>query len=148
MRAIYEIAGKFEEPVPCETLVNGWVDPAVTVRRSRVYEFAYSGDGEALGGFVRHCLFDPISQVLGRDEGLWPEAGFVLDVAMKPGALDLEKEAILDVQRRWPEAGFRIESLRLHHRYAAFGPVTAEVIRRMERDLVNPAIQTRRVARP
>ncbi len=148
MRVVYEIAGKYEEPAPCESVVHARIDPAVTFRKSRLYEVGFDGDTGAADGFLRHSLFDPIGQVLSVDAPLWPEAVLVLEVGMKPGALDLEKEAILSVHRRWPEAGFTLSSLRLSHRFSVFGPVTEAISRRLVRDLVNPAIHTHRVHHP
>jgi hypothetical protein len=147
MRVLYEIAGKFEEAAPCDGLVNSQVDPEVTYRRSRVYDFHFDGDAAGVDQFVRHCLFDEIGQELAQDRPLWTGESLVLEVAMKPGALDLEKEAILACHRGRPGSGFTLEKFRLIHRFYFFGPVTEAVERRLVRDLVNPAIHTHNLVR-
>ena len=147
MRVLYEIAGKFEEAAPCDGLVNSQIDPGVTYRRSRVYEFTFDGDPVGVDRFVRHCLFDEIGQELAQDRSLWSGETLLLDVGMKPGALDLEKEAILACLRGRPESGFRLDKFRLSHRFYFFGSVSEAVERRLVRDLVNPAIHTHSLVR-
>lgn len=147
MRVVYEISGKYDKPERCDGLVNSSVDPGVTYQHSRIYEFTFEGDNAALESFVRHCLFDEIGQVLTRDPGPPPGLSLLVEVGMKPGALDLEKEAILSVHRARPESGFALSTLRLRQRYCFFGPVTESIERRLVRDLVNPAIQTHTLER-
>lgn len=147
MRLLYEIAGKFEEAAVCDGLVNSHVDAAVTCRRSRVYDFTFAGDAAGVDQFVRHCLFDEIGQELAKDAPLWTGQSLVLEVGMKPGALDHEKEAILACHQGPPGSGFTLEKFRLSHRFYFFGPVTEAIERRLVRDLVNPAIQTHSLVR-
>jgi len=147
MRVLYEIAGKFEVAAPCERLVNSPIDPGVTYRRSRLYDFTFEGDATLLDGFVRHSLFDPIGQELSMDVPLATGQSLVLEVGMKPGALDLEKEAILSCYRSQPDAGFTLSKFRLGQRFTFFGPVNEALERRLVRDLVNPAIHTHTIVR-
>ncbi len=147
MRVVYEIAGKYEKPEPCDGLVNSQIDPGVTYRRSRLYDFTFEGDAERLDAFVRHSLFDEIGQQLRQDAPLIEGQNLTLEVGMKPGALDLEKEAIVAVYRGLPDAGFVLSRFRLSQRFCFFGPVTETVERRLVRDLVNPAIHTHTLVR-
>jgi len=147
MRVLYEIAGKFEEAAPCDGLVNSPIPPGVTYRRSRLYDFTFEGDAARLEEFVRHSLFDPIGQELSQDLPLASGQTLVLEVGMKPGALDLEKEAILACYRGRPDAGFTLAKFRLGQRFTFFGQVSEAVERRLVRDLVNPAIHTHTIVR-
>ena len=145
MHTRYEITGKFEEAADCNSLLYAPLPQALTFRRSRSYEFDFEGPVDSLTGFVRRTLLDEISQELSMGAALWDDAAFVLEYGMKPGALDLEKEAVMNFFRGMENPGFTIEKLAIRHRIYVFGDATESAEQQFVRDIVNPAIHTHRI---
>jgi hypothetical protein len=148
-----EVTGRFEGPADANHLLYTPLEQSLTVRQSRRYTVAYSGDREALTAFLSKVLADPVSHDLAiSDEPVISGAAFILDYGMKGGALDLEKETILAHHRGDPQPGFHIESLRIARRLyvfdAAQSPDTVALADRFVRDIVNPAIHTWQVITP
>jgi hypothetical protein len=136
MREIYEISDRFIEAGDANGLLYEPLAGGLTYRRSRRYEIQYEGDQAAMEAFVRKTLLDEISQELhqGEDAALTGYS-FALEYGMKPGALDLEKEAILSYYRGIPAPGFELKDLRIY----LFGGKGDESVR-FVRDLCNAAI--------
>ncbi len=141
----YEITGRFEEPADCSALLYAPPSDALSFRRSRSYEFEFEGAVDRLTEFVRRCLLDEISQELSTGPEPWDGYAFALEFGMKPGALDLEKEAVLDYYRSLENPGFELKNLDFRHRIYVFGDAGAGASEQFERDIVNPAIHTWRV---
>lgn len=142
MHTRYEITGKFEEPADCNDLLYAPLEGALTFRQSRSYEFDFGGAADRLTEFVRQCLLDEISQELSTGNEPWSDYAFVLDYGMKPGALDLEKEAVFNYYRSLENPGFELENLAIRHRIYVFGKASEQVVQQFERDIVNRAIHT------
>jgi hypothetical protein len=136
MREIYEISDRFIEAGDANGLLYEPLAGGLTYRRTRRYEIQYEGDQ----AFVRKTLLDEISQELheGEDAALTGYS-FALEYGMKPGALDLEKEAILSYYRGIPTPGFELKDLRIRQRIYLFGG-KGEESGRFVRDLCNAAI--------
>ena len=66
---------------------------------------------------------------------------FAIDYGMKPGALDLEKEAVVDYYRNLEKTGFELNDLKIEQRVYIFGEVDPAPDR-FVRDICNPAIHT------
>lgn len=140
MREIFEISDRFIEAGDANHLLYEPLGGGLTYRRTRRYEIEFEGDKAALEAFVRKTLLDPISQEL--HEGEAPALSghaFALEYGMKPGALDLEKEAILSYYRGIPSPGFELKELRIRQRVYLFGG-KGEESERFVRDLCNAAI--------
>lgn len=148
MHARYEITGKFEEAADCNSLLYAPLDQPLSFRRSRSYEFDFSGAVDALTQFVQSCLLDEISQTLHTGSDPWTGEVFTLEFGMRPGALDLEKEAILNYYRSLSSPGFEIEKLAIRDRIYVFGDAADGVSEQFVRDIVNTAIHTYQVLRP
>lgn len=140
MREIYEISDRFLSPGDANGLLYEPLAGGLTYRRTRRYELEYEGDKSAMEAFVRKTLLDEISQELhlGEDAAL-KGYSFALEYGMKPGALDLEKEAILSYYRGIPTRGFELKDLRIRQRIYLFGGKGDES-GRFVRDLCNAAI--------
>lgn len=140
MREIYEISDRFIEAGDANHLLYEPLAGGLTYRRTRRYELEYEGAKEKMEAFVRKTLLDEISQELhaGEDAAL-TGYGFALEYGMKPGALDLEKEAILNYYRGIPSPGFELKELRIRQRVYLFGGKGDES-GRFVRDLCNAAI--------
>ena len=140
MREIYEISDRFIEAGDANGLLYEPLAGGLTYRRTRRYEIQYEGDQAAMEAFVRKTLLDEISQELhqGEDAALTGYS-FALEYGMKPGALDLEKEAILSYDRGSPAPGFELKDLRIRQRIYLFGG-KGEESGRFVRDLCNAAI--------
>ncbi len=140
MREIYEISDRFLEAGDANGLLYEPLAGGLSYRRTRRYELEYEGDKAAMEAFVRKTLLDEISQELHTGENAALKGySFALEYGMKPGALDLEKEAILNYYRGIPEPGFELQDLRIRQRLYLFGGEGNESDRFI-RDICNAAI--------
>ena len=141
LNTTFEILGKFDCESDCRKLLYAPLAAPLRFRETQCYRLEHEGDAAAAQSFVRHVLQDPISQEL-RDDGkpAFPQAAFVLEYGMKGGALDLEKETILNYYRALEAPGFELKKLTLRKRIYVFGEGAdpAPFIR----DVCNPAIHT------
>jgi hypothetical protein len=129
-----------DEPSECSALLYAPLAEQATFRQSRIYRFDFQGDGASLKEFAHRTLVDDNVQQLS-DSGVPALAGhdFLLDIGMKPGALDNEKEAIMEFYRSLPEPGFVLEDLRISRRYYVTGSRQVDTF---VRDMCNPAIHS------
>lgn len=140
MREIYEISDRFIEAGDANGLLYEPLAGGLTYRRTRRYEIEYEGAEAAMEAFVRKTLLDEISQELhSGEEPALEDFSFALDYGLKPGALDLEKEAILSYYRGIPDPGFELKDLRIRQRLYLFGGKSGDSDR-FVRDLCNAAI--------
>ncbi|MFT5466009.1 MAG: hypothetical protein ACI8UO_001107 [Verrucomicrobiales bacterium] len=148
MQTRYEITGKFEQAADCNSLLYAPLKKPLSFRRARSYEFDFAGPVDAVTNFVGRCLFDKISQNLHTGEEAWSGEAFILEFGMRPGALDLEKEAILNYYKSLSSPGFEIEKLAIRDRIYVFGDVEDGVSDQFVRDIVNTAVHTFEILRP
>ena len=140
MRETYEISDRFIEAGDANELLYEPLSSGLTFRRTRRYELEFEGEGSALEAFVRKTLFDEISH--GMHQGETPALTgftFFLEYGMKPGALDLEKEAILRYYAGIKEPGFPLKDLKIRQRIYLFGG-KADESGRFVRDICNAAV--------
>lgn len=141
MTKTYEITGKFESEANAQSLLYAPPATPLAFRRTTRYLFEYEGSADALDAFVQKVLVDPISQEYHSDGlPLWDGSAFILDYGMKGGALDLEKETILNYYRKLSEPGFDLLKLTLKTRIYVFGEGADSSV--FVRDIVNPAIHS------
>lgn len=147
MREIYEISDRYIEPGDANDLLYEPIGDGVTFRQTRRYEFKIKGDSEALGRFVKSTLFDEVSQELHKgEEAVLEGFVFALDYGMKPGALDLEKEAVVAHFEEMEDAGFKLKNLEVRQRIYVFGEsLDAKLSERFVRDICNRAIHNWKV---
>lgn len=140
-----EIISKYEGGGDCAELLYAPLDADLTFRQTQVYHLEFTGDAAAAEKFVRDVLFDPFSEEihLGGGEAI-DSPKFTLEFGMKPGALDLEKEAIVGYYSNLDSPAFTLESLTLRQRIYVFGEGADPAP--FVRDVVNPAIHTWEVA--
>ena len=140
MRETYEISDRFIGAGDANHLLYEPLSSGLTFRLTRRYELEFEGERTAMDAFVRKTLFDEISHDLheGEEPGL---SGFTffLDYGMKPGAIDLEKEAILRYYAGITEPGFTLKNLKIRQRIYLFGGKVDESDR-FVRDICNAAI--------
>ena len=141
MTESFEILGKFDSESNCHKVLYAPVEHPWTYRETQVYQVEFEGDPDALRAFVQQVLLDPISQELrNAEEKAFPNSAFVLEYGMKGGALDLEKETILNYYRSLPEKSFDLQKLTLRKRVHVFGEGANP--EPFVRDICNPAIHT------
>ncbi len=146
MRCPLEIVSRRGDPASANEILFAPMDRAPSYRRTRVYDIEYSGSRDALRRFVAGVLLDEVAEDARFEESFaYPQARAVLDVSLKPGLLDLEKEYIVDYARSHASDDFRLEDIRIAQRYYIDAPIEPVVLDRIRRDLVNPAIQECRV---
>ena len=133
-----EVIGKFESEGDANKLVYAPLNAPVKYRRTRIYILEYEGQVQFAEDFVNRSLVDDYAdEVFFTGEPAVQDFSFYIDYEMKPGALDLEKEAILSSHKG--TEGFNILSLKLVQRIYIFSDpsITSE---RFVRDVCNPAI--------
>ena len=145
MQETFEISDRFIDAADASHLLYEPVERELTFRRTRRYEIEADGSREMLKEFVSKTLLDDISQELhlGEDSA-YEDYVFVLEYGMKPGALDLEKEAILSYYRGIEEPGFELKDLAIRQRIYLFGDKEAKSDR-FVRDICNAAIHNWKV---
>ena len=140
MTTTYEITSRFDTEGDAQSLLYAPPAKPLRFRKTMRYLFDYEGDAAALDAFVHEALVDKISQTSHQDAApLWDGTAFILDYGMKGGALDLEKEAILNYYRTLTAPGFTLNKLALKTRIYVFGEGADPAV--FVRDIVNPAIQ-------
>lgn len=142
MRCRLEIMNGRAELASANDLVYAPLAAAPSYRNTRVYDIEYSGDEERLKRFVSDVLVDDVVEtpVFGRAT-THAEATRAIDVSLKPGVLDLEREYIMDYARRAGADNLDIHGLRIIRRYYFFGECGQAIIDRIVHDLVNPVIE-------
>jgi len=150
MKLPFEIIDRFIEEGDASGLLYAPLSEPLTFRQTRRYEFDADGDPAAVENFVRHTLLDDISQELrAGDDPALDGFRFILDYGMKPGALDLEKEAVVGFYHGLSDPGFTLNSLTIRQRVYVFGQGAGAVDPgRFIRDICNPAIQNWSVIEP
>ena len=139
-----EVIGKYDRAADASHLLYAPLAQSLTFRETRRYTLEYTGSAVACEEFLKRVLSDSTSHELH----LGPQAAlsgqsFILDYGMKPGALDLEKEAILGYFRGLEKSQFSLQSLKIQRRVYLFGAGAAEVpalSARFVKDIVNPAV--------
>ncbi len=140
MREFFEISDRFIEAADANELLYEPLDGSVTFRRTRRYELEFEGDKSAMEAFIKKTLLDEISQEFHEGEDMALEGfSFVLEYGMRPGALDLEKEAILTYYRGIAEPGFELKDLKIRQQLYVFDAKAAHSDRFI-RDICNGAI--------
>ena len=137
-----EVISRFQEPVNADHLLYAPIHSGLTARHSRVYTVEVSGDKEAAMRYLEQVLVDSIAQEFSfQSEPLLKNSLFFIDYGMKPGALDLEKQAILENYRGRKGLAFSLESLTITQRVYLFGEGNTELLSaRFIKDICNPAI--------
>lgn len=140
MREIFEISDRFIEAGDANGLLYEPLDGGLTFRRTRRYEVEFEGKKKKAKAFVEKTLFDEISQELHVGEApALSDYSFIVEYGMKPGALDLEKEAILDYYGGIEKPGFELKDVKIRQRIYVFGGDGGESDR-FVRDICNAAI--------
>lgn len=149
MNLTAEVVGLLDSPADCSKLLYAPLSEPLTFRQTRRYSLDYSGDEEVAKAFVEKVLFDAVSERLhfGGSPAL-DGARFALDYGMKPGALDLEREAVMRYYRETAETGnaggLEIHSLEISQRIYVFSADVSAAADpgRFIKDVCNPAIHT------
>jgi hypothetical protein len=142
LKAVFEITDRYLEAGDCSALLYAPLDQDLSYRQTRRYSLDFEGDEAAVVGFVVKTLLDEVGQELHQgDEAALNGYLFAIDYGMKPGALDLEKEAVVAFYQNLKAPGFELNDLKLEQRVYVFGEGDASPDR-FVRDICNPAIHT------
>ena len=142
----FEIENRYAPDKSVNSLLYTPVDSAMRCRETRVYEVEAEGDAERIAAFMKNVLADPVSDTLHTgDTPALSGHRYLVDVWMKAGVLDLEKNMILQFFHELPNPGFTLSRLRLVRRLYLYGETVDVSPERLIKDVVNPAIQTSRV---
>ena len=135
-----EVVGKFESAQDTSKLLYAPLEQAATFRKSRVYQIEYDGTQDQARSFVLKSLVDRYAEEVSfSEESYYKNFKFYIDYGMKPGALDLEREAIISSQKSSNASEFKLLNLELSQRIYIFSDpeVASEPF---VRDVCNPAI--------
>ena len=137
-----EVIRKNQHASDADALLYTPMKAGLTAKHSRTYRFDFEGDADALRAFAREVLVDEVSQEISEGaEPIITVALFYLDYSMKPGALDLEKEAIMNYYRGRSGDAFTLKQLHISQRVYIFGSGDASALSaRFVKDIVNPAV--------
>ena len=135
-----EVTGRFDGRGDADKLVYAPIGGDCTFQKTRVYVIDYDGKSNDAEEFVRATLVDSYAdEVSFAGEPVIDGFAFFIDYGMKPGALDLEKEAILTSHRGARDRGIEIGALKITQRIYIFsGEGVAPD--RFIRDICNSAI--------
>lgn len=140
----FEVVSRFQPPIDANKLLYTPLPEELTYQHSRCYEVQVEGDVEAAKAYLRAVLVDEISQnVVESGQPALSGELFSVSYGIKPGALDLEKEAILTNYRGRQGLAFQVEGLTISQKYYIFGTPKAtkeELAARFANDICNPAI--------
>lgn len=143
MRYTAEIVSRFDQERSCDALLYTPIEQKVVYRETRCYAIDYSGDPEALGRFAEKVLLDPVSESIHTGDGTaLEEFSFFLDITLKPGLLDLEKEYLLGYYRGLADQPFEIIDLAITRRIYFFARKAEAGPEPFVKDIVNPVIHT------
>lgn len=137
-----EVLSRFQDAADANHLLYTPIPDALKSNHSRVYTVECEGDIEAARAYMLRVLVDSISQAVVEDgTPALQGALFTIDYGMKPGSLDLEKEAILTNYRGQKNLPFTITSLKITQRIYIFGEGDRDKLAaRFTKDICNPAI--------
>jgi hypothetical protein len=144
MHLTAEVIGKFDHAADADSLLYAPLDASYKFRQSRRYHVEFDGSQDELEAFLSKVLANETSHELST--GIAPalaDWSFTLDYGMKAGALDHEKETILEYYRGLGEQGFTLHDLKIEHRIYLLGVPSAQrasVAEQFVRDVVNPAV--------
>lgn len=150
-----EVVGRFDSPGDCNKLLYAPLNASLTFRRTRRYQLEFDGTEDAAKAFLHRTLVDEVSEDLSTgDAPALDGFRFFIDYGMRPGALDLEKEAIMkfckgsrdfESNRLAADAtDFILAKLTIWQRVYIFGNGDAAGVgpEPFVRDIVNTAIHT------
>ena len=141
-----EVLGKFDHEGDANKLVYSPLATPHTFHATRRYTLEIEGDEAAAREFVERTLVEEVSQhVEFGPEPAIKGYSFILDYGFKPGALDLEREMILNYYRGIKDARFQLKKLAITQRIYLFAEAGQAAPDRFVRDIVNPAIHRHRV---
>ena len=116
-----EVVGKFGSKEDANKLLYAPLSTQATFRKSRVYRLEFDGSDDQARAFVHKCLVDQYTDDVTFDQkSYFDEYEFYIDYGMKPGALDLEKEAIISSQKGDDNSNFNLMKLELLQRVYVF----------------------------
>ena len=135
-----EVISTFDGKGDADKLVYAPLGENATYQKTRVYSIEYSGKVADAEQFVKRTLVDGYAEEISFGcEPFLSGFAFFIDYGMKPGALDLEREAILESHRGVKEKSMEILSLKLTQRIYIFSD-SGVAPERFIRDVCNSAI--------
>lgn len=138
-----EVSQRLAQAKSCQGLLYAPLEKPLTYRQTQRYVFDYAGEESALVAFIKKVLVDEVCQDLHvNTDAVYDDWLFHLDYGMKPGALDLEKETILNYHREIADGSLSVESLKIYKRLYIFGEPGETSPEPFIKDIVNPAIHT------
>lgn len=142
MTLTFEVISRFQHAADADKLLYTPVGGNLTARHSRMYSAEAHGDIDAARNYLLNVLVDPIAYEFSEKETpILANDLFHIDYSMKPGALDLEKEAILENYRGQKDLPFSLDALAITQRVYVFGSGDPSALSaRFIKDICNPAI--------
>lgn len=141
-----EVADRFSPREPAEDVLYSGENLRGDVETTRLYRLTTGASRDALEAFVLDVLVDEVSQrwelrPADEDGSLHQDFCHRLDVGLKPGVLDLEREYLLEFLEEAPDPRLTLEGLTIlkrHYLFASNGD--QRLLETARRDLVNPVV--------
>lgn len=143
MRSSAEIVHKFAERRSCNAFLYTPLAEELYFRETRVYHLDFTGSAPTVQRFVTRVLVDENIETVHFDAApQFPGFRYLIDLAMKPSVLDLEKEYILKYYAHVRTPDFNLEKLQIVRRFYIEKGKNEVPAERLLRDLANPAIHS------
>lgn len=150
MQLKIEIEDQFDRRESGAALLYAPSNDGVTFRRTRLYVLDVDGDSAVAQSWMERVVLDQVSQtlhVLGDESNsaALGDADVLLEYGMKPGALDHEREILLDefAKEHAEDLGFTLNDVRVRTRIYLFAKSGEEIdTAPYVRDVVNPAVHS------
>ncbi|NKB23458.1 MAG: hypothetical protein GKR87_03580 [Kiritimatiellae bacterium] len=145
MQYSIEIRNRFIQKQKTNTLLYTPLKSRGAYEQTRRYTINYSGNKKALKNFVREVLVDEVSEVVSSSlSPAMQNFQFYIDVSLKPGTLNLEKEYILNYYQQLQAPDFELQECTIAQRtYIKSESESGDLLPEpFIRDMVNPVIHT------
>lgn len=145
MQSVFELVNRHQPWRDARGLRYAPDSDGCQYRLTRQYRIAFDGDPDAVRAFVREVLQDEVSDSLCENQAAALEPyRYIVDITLRPGCLDLEKEAVRRAIQDRNDSAWSLQELDVAHRVYLRGEQTIDADSYV-RDMVNPVIHTWRL---
>ncbi|MEW5692876.1 MAG: hypothetical protein AB1765_06235 [Candidatus Hydrogenedentota bacterium] len=122
MHCVVEIINRFSSPKDLQEIIYDRTVTGYSYAKTKVYVIEYEGEESLIKKFVEMVFADKVvdnKEYNGKP--FYSDAIYIIDVELKPGVLDLEKEYAFRYKDILSNEGLVIKDLKISQRYYLFG---------------------------